>query len=118
MKNFDYVRPATLSDAVAAAAEPGAVYLAAGQGAALDEPGAFQWFKHAAELGVADSQYNLGILYLQGRGVTADAAQAYFWFTIAANGGDPSANARAAMLEPAAATFVAPVSEGSACATA
>ena len=30
MKNFDYVRPATVSDAVAAAAEPGAAYLAAG----------------------------------------------------------------------------------------
>src|SRR6266568_2491472 len=28
MKNFDYVRPATVSDAVAAAAEPGAAYLA------------------------------------------------------------------------------------------
>ena len=30
MKNFDYVRPATISDAVAAAAEPGTAYLAAG----------------------------------------------------------------------------------------
>jgi xanthine dehydrogenase YagS FAD-binding subunit len=30
MKNFDYFRPATISDAVAAAAEPGAAYLAAG----------------------------------------------------------------------------------------
>ena len=30
MKNFDYVRPATVRDAVAAAAEPGAAYLAAG----------------------------------------------------------------------------------------
>jgi xanthine dehydrogenase YagS FAD-binding subunit len=30
MKTFDYVRPATISEAVAAAAEPGAVYLAAG----------------------------------------------------------------------------------------
>jgi xanthine dehydrogenase YagS FAD-binding subunit len=30
MKTFDYVRPATISDAIAAAAEPGAVYLAAG----------------------------------------------------------------------------------------
>jgi xanthine dehydrogenase YagS FAD-binding subunit len=30
MKKFDYVRPATIADAVAAAAEPGAVYLAAG----------------------------------------------------------------------------------------
>jgi xanthine dehydrogenase YagS FAD-binding subunit len=30
MKNFDYVRPATLQEAVAAAAQPGAAYLAAG----------------------------------------------------------------------------------------
>jgi xanthine dehydrogenase YagS FAD-binding subunit len=30
MKNFDYVRPTTISDAIAAAAEPGAAYLAAG----------------------------------------------------------------------------------------
>ena len=30
MKNFDYVRPATIADAVAAAAEPGAAYLAGG----------------------------------------------------------------------------------------
>src|SRR5258707_4467229 len=30
MKTFDYVRPATIADAIAAAAEPGAAYLAAG----------------------------------------------------------------------------------------
>ncbi|HEY9347068.1 MAG TPA: FAD binding domain-containing protein, partial [Inquilinus sp.] len=30
MKTFDYVRPATIPDAVAAAAEPGSAYLAAG----------------------------------------------------------------------------------------
>jgi xanthine dehydrogenase YagS FAD-binding subunit len=30
MNNFDYVRPKTISDAIAAAAEPGAAYLAAG----------------------------------------------------------------------------------------
>src|SRR5438874_6311486 len=30
MKTFDYVRPATISDAIAAAADPGAAYLAAG----------------------------------------------------------------------------------------
>ena len=30
MKSFDYVRPATIAEAVAAAAEPGAAYLAAG----------------------------------------------------------------------------------------
>ena len=30
MNNFEYVRPASVGDAVAAAAEPGAAYLAAG----------------------------------------------------------------------------------------
>ncbi|MFX5680500.1 FAD binding domain-containing protein, partial [Acinetobacter baumannii] len=30
MKQFDYLRPATVAEAVAAAAQPGAVYLAAG----------------------------------------------------------------------------------------
>jgi xanthine dehydrogenase YagS FAD-binding subunit len=30
MKTFDYIRPATISDAIAAAAQPGATYLAAG----------------------------------------------------------------------------------------
>jgi CO/xanthine dehydrogenase FAD-binding subunit len=30
MKTFDYIRPATVADAIAAAAEPGAAYLAAG----------------------------------------------------------------------------------------
>ena len=30
MKSFDYIRPATISEAVAAAAEPGAAYLASG----------------------------------------------------------------------------------------
>ena len=30
MRSFDYVRPATIADAIAAAAEPGAAYLAAG----------------------------------------------------------------------------------------
>src|ERR1700675_2612315 len=30
MKNFDYIRPTTISNAVEAAAEPGAAYLAAG----------------------------------------------------------------------------------------
>ncbi|MGA2129787.1 MAG: xanthine dehydrogenase family protein subunit M, partial [Xanthobacteraceae bacterium] len=30
MKTFDYVRPATIKEAVAAASQPGAAYLAAG----------------------------------------------------------------------------------------
>src|SRR5258708_12973196 len=30
MKNFEYIRPTSISDAIAAAAEPGAAYLASG----------------------------------------------------------------------------------------
>ncbi len=62
--------------------------------AALDEAGAFRWFRQAAEFGLADSQYNLGILYQQGRVVTADQSEALFWFTLAADQGDAAAQAR------------------------
>ena len=47
---------------------------------------------------MADSQFNLGVLYSQGRGVTADQGEAYYWFSIAAAGGDSDARARAAMI--------------------
>jgi localization factor PodJL len=66
----------------------------------MDEAAAFRWFRQAAELGVADSQYNLGVLYQQGRGVGANPSEAMFWFHVAARQGDEDAGARAAALEP------------------
>ena len=47
-----------------------------------------QWFRKAALRGVADSQYNLGILYARGIGVDQNLAESYKWFALAAQQGD------------------------------
>jgi TPR repeat protein len=55
---------------------------------------AAKWFAKAAEHGLRDSQYNLGILYEHGLGVAKNPAEAYKWFAIAADGGDAKAARR------------------------
>ncbi len=45
------------------------------------------------------SQFNVALMYLQGRGAAPDAEQAYYWFQVAASSGDHDAAARAAMIE-------------------
>ena len=56
---------------------------------------ASQWFRKAAERGVADSQFNLGILYARGIGVEQNLAESFKWFSLAAAQGDAdSANKR------------------------
>jgi localization factor PodJL len=52
---------------------------------------AAQWFRNAAERGVADSQFNLGILYARGIGVQQDLAESFKWFSLAAAQGDVDA---------------------------
>src|SRR5207247_7661657 len=37
---------------------------------------AFKWYRSSAEQGLADAQYNLGLLYETGQGVTRDEAEA------------------------------------------
>ena len=49
---------------------------------------AVSWFEKAAERGVVDSQYNLGILYGSTPEIPQDMASAYFWFSVAAAQGD------------------------------
>jgi localization factor PodJL len=49
---------------------------------------AAQWFRRAGELGVRDSQFNLGVLYGRGLGVPQDLVQSWFWFSLAARQGD------------------------------
>nr|WP_281502862.1 tetratricopeptide repeat protein [Ancylobacter crimeensis] len=70
-----------------------------------DPRGAAQWYRRAAERGVRDSQYNLGVLHARGIGVERDLAAAWRWFAIAAAQGDPEAARRrdeiAARLDPA-----------------
>ncbi|MGE0699590.1 MAG: hypothetical protein AB7O57_10875 [Hyphomicrobiaceae bacterium] len=55
-------------------------------------------FSTAAARGLADSQYNLGILYESGLGVPKDHAAAYKWYSLAAKGGDQDAGRRRDLL--------------------
>jgi len=50
-------------------------------------------FRSAAEQGVAEAQFNLGIMYSHGEGVAQDKKQATAWYRKAAAQGDPNAQA-------------------------
>lgn len=52
---------------------------------------AVPWFQKAADLGLKDSQFNLGIIHALGSGVKQDLAVSYKWFALAARQGDPEA---------------------------
>jgi uncharacterized protein len=43
------------------------------------------WYRRAADQGLADAQYNLGILYSTGHGVPQDHAEAMKWYRLAAD---------------------------------
>jgi localization factor PodJL len=55
---------------------------------------AARWFTAAANRGLVDSQFNLGLLCEDGLGVARDLAAAYQWYAIAARAGDPEASQR------------------------
>ncbi len=52
---------------------------------------AAQWFRKAAQRGIADSQYNLGVLCARGLGTEKNLAESYKWFALAAAQGDREA---------------------------
>jgi hypothetical protein len=62
-----------------------------GWGVPQDYAQAAVWWRKAAEQGVAEAQYNLGLLYNKGRGVPQDYAQAAAWYRKAAEQGDADA---------------------------
>ena len=76
-----------------------------GRGGEPDYVEAAKWFRKAAELGVRDSQYNLGILYARGLGVEKDLRQSFLWFALAAQQGDTDAGKKrdeiAGQMDPA-----------------
>src|SRR5258705_1084791 len=61
-----------------------AVLDADGGGKGANYKSASQWFRKAADRGVADSQFNLGILYARGIGVEQNLAESFKWFSLAA----------------------------------
>ena len=52
---------------------------------------AASWYRRAADQGLAAAQYNLGVFYANGRGVTQSYAEAVKWYRRAADQGDAAA---------------------------
>jgi localization factor PodJL len=68
-----------------------AVLYAEGINGKADYRTAAQWFRKAADYGIADSQYNLAVLYACGVGVEQNFSESYKWFFLAAKDGDQDA---------------------------
>jgi TPR repeat protein len=60
---------------------------ARGSGVEKDEKKAAEWYQRAAIKGNTNAQYDLGFLFLNGRGVQQNNADAYFWFGVARKAG-------------------------------
>jgi len=65
--------------------------LGIGQAVWADDVSNFKKMLQAAEQGNADAQFNLGVMYDNGRGVRQDYAQAMQWYRQAAEQGDAHA---------------------------
>ncbi len=68
-----------------------AIYTAGHDGAAQDYTKAAFWFRKAADNGVANAAYNLGVLYHQGLGLKKNMKEAIHWYKVAAEQGHPEA---------------------------
>ena len=58
-----------------------------GQGVRQDYAQAVQWYRKAAEQGLAEAQYNLGVMYAKGEGVRQNYKIAKEWFGKACDNG-------------------------------
>jgi hypothetical protein len=52
---------------------------------------AFRLFRLAAEQGDAGAQFNLGVMYNNGKGVPQDYVSAHMWFNLSGSNGDKDA---------------------------
>jgi hypothetical protein len=68
-----------------------AIYTAGQGGVKQDYKRASFWFREAADQGIANASYNLGVLYHQGLGVKPDIKEAIKWYKQAAAQGHPEA---------------------------
>jgi len=46
---------------------------------------AARWYRKAADQGDAGAQFDLGLMYCRGQGVTQDYAEAHMWLSLAAS---------------------------------
>ena len=76
-----------------------ALYHAEGRGGVdVQMPVAAKWFEKAAQRGVVDSQFNLGVLFESGQGLPQDMESALVWYSIGGAQGDQMAAGRVAVL--------------------
>lgn len=68
-----------------------ALYTAGHDGVTQDYERAAFWFRKAADNGIANAAYNLGVLYHQGLGLKKDMKEAIRWYKTAAGKGHPEA---------------------------
>ena len=68
-----------------------AIYTAGHGGVEQDYERAAFWFEKAAENGIANASYNLGVLHHQGLGFSPDVNKAMTWYQDAASKGHPEA---------------------------
>ncbi len=57
------------------------------KGVPQDYKTAVKWYRLAAKQGDADAQYNLGVMYHEGKGVIQDNVYAHIWWNISASQG-------------------------------
>ena len=69
----------------------GALYVAGHDNVKQNLPRAVQWFQEAANNGISNAKYNLGVLYHQGMGVDKNLDKAMQLYTQAADLGHPEA---------------------------
>ena len=100
MSTRSQILPAAFGVALALAmAQPASATLQGGRTALErnDYESALREFQEAAQAGNSDAQYELGLLYMLGRGgINQDHRQAVTWFSRAAEQGNPRAQVRLA----------------------
>lgn len=68
-----------------------AIYTAGRGGVTQNFEKAALWFREAADQGISNASYNLGVLYHQGLGVDRDLDRALYWYRESAKRGHPEA---------------------------
>ena len=61
---------------------------------------ALKWFELAAEQGLADAQYKLGLMYATGNGIPTNFVTAHLWWSVAVDYGSEEARRKLMLLEP------------------
>jgi hypothetical protein len=85
------VEAAALRGEAQAQHDLGAIYVSGYEGVTKDFERAAYWFEKAANQGVANAAYNLGVLHHQGLGMPADIKEALNWYEKAADLNHPEA---------------------------